>query len=143
MVGVHVALKRQEPWMYLAGTVLLCGGIFFCSCARLVGESTTDIYFRRDTPRPPRQGTALTANPETLNRPCLYWLQPGNQIIGDQTFDAHAYDEKDMPVHEHVVSTSALSTAGKGENSATVTITTLVMLAGYVVQFVAQPGMTP
>jgi ankyrin repeat protein len=51
------------------GTVLLCAGMF--SCALLVERSTRERVFRK------------SGEPATL-----HVVQPGNQIIGDQTFDS-------------------------------------------------------
>jgi ankyrin repeat protein len=60
------------PWAFplmSLGTVLLCGGMF--SCAFLVERITKERVFRK------------SGGPATL-----HVVQPGNQIIGDQTFDS-------------------------------------------------------
>ncbi|CAI7675340.1 unnamed protein product [Penicillium palitans] len=63
--------------LVITGTVLVCGGMFHC--AFLVGQSTKeDVWHRAEN---------HTANPS------MYWIQPGGQIIGDQTFDAFSYTD--------------------------------------------------
>ncbi|KAK1843838.1 ankyrin repeat domain-containing protein 28 [Colletotrichum chrysophilum] len=60
--------------MVIVGTVLVCGGVFFC--AVLVGESTEEEIYQRER--------------NLLERSSLYWLQPA-QVHGDQTFEPFCY----------------------------------------------------
>lgn len=62
--------------MFIAGTVLMCSGMW--GCAALIGETTHELYYKRQT-------QSRTSR--------FLWLQPGPQVIGDQTFDYFAYFE--------------------------------------------------
>ncbi|KAK5993521.1 hypothetical protein PT974_06953 [Cladobotryum mycophilum] len=72
------ASRDYAPIMFITGTVLMCGGTWFC--AYLIGETTRERYFQRNDCDP-------------AMRPRLLWLQPGPQVIGDQSFDPFAYFE--------------------------------------------------
>jgi len=69
-------LRKQEQsaldpyfWLTVSGTVLLVVGMFLC--ARLIEKSTLERTFTLDEQ--------------------VFWLQPGNQRVGDQNFEAFAY----------------------------------------------------
>lgn len=80
--------ERDAAVTFLLGTLFLCAGML--SCAALVGQSTHERYYRR------RETT----------KERLLWLQPGKQVIGDQTFDAFAYfDNPGKPLLEYTIST--------------------------------------
>ncbi|KAI9853997.1 MAG: hypothetical protein M1813_001588 [Trichoglossum hirsutum] len=74
--------KNGQPmrqWAFpatFAGTLLLCGGMFFCSF--LVERSTRERFFKRE---------------KAGQTPPMYWLQAGGQVVGDQTFSAFAHRE--------------------------------------------------
>ena len=72
--GDGPAADYAAPLMAI-GTFLLSTGTFLS--AYLIGESTHEVKFRRAT------------NPKTN----LVVLQPGPQVIGDQTFEPFAYNE--------------------------------------------------
>ena len=61
-------------WLAVIGTLLLVVGMFLC--ARLIEQSTKE----RDFP--------LFKH--------IFWLQPGNQSVGDQTFEAFAYSTQQL-----------------------------------------------
>jgi hypothetical protein len=97
--GAVVTFKRQWKkngsvpwafWLLLAGSLLQCGGMFFC--ALLVERSAKERVSRRDT----KSSTCHAS---------LHVLQPGNQVIGDQTFDSFffATDPK-RPLVEYTTS---------------------------------------
>ncbi|KAJ5210723.1 hypothetical protein N7491_010532 [Penicillium cf. griseofulvum] len=54
--------------LYLIGTILLFIGMFFC--AFILERSSKEYYFKAEKPSK------------------IYWLQPGNQHVGDQVFHA-------------------------------------------------------
>jgi hypothetical protein len=62
-----------------ASTAALAVGIWLC--AFLVGHSTNETFYHRKRPR------GRYYKPPTSK---LYWLQPGNQTLGDQFFEAFA-----------------------------------------------------
>ena len=61
--------------LMIVGSLFVCGGIF--QCAYLVGECTGESVFTRKVP----------------GRSKIYWVQPGGQVLGDQTFEAFAYTD--------------------------------------------------
>lgn len=60
--------------VYTSGTLLLSIGMFLCAC--LIETSTKERIFRK--------------RPDS-NRMFFYWIQPGNQVIGDQVFGSFAH----------------------------------------------------
>ncbi|OTA03044.1 hypothetical protein A9Z42_0034680 [Trichoderma parareesei] len=65
-----------DPWAFpfiLAGTICVCYGMYLC--AALVNDSTKERVFERK------------ADQKASPSPMLYVVQPGNQVVGDQTFD--------------------------------------------------------
>jgi hypothetical protein len=71
--------ERYACPLVIIGTVLVCGGMFLC--VFLVGQSTQEEVWKR----------------MGRNRASIHWIQPGGQVIGDQTFDAFAYADSDSP----------------------------------------------
>lgn len=75
--GVYAKGLRKEGqsivdpcyWLTVTGTILLVVGMFLC--ARLIDQST--------------QERTVTLRKQ------VFWLQPGNQRVGDQTFEAFAF----------------------------------------------------
>ncbi|TFA99971.1 Receptor-interacting serine/threonine-protein kinase 4 [Trichoderma ghanense] len=68
-----------DPWAFpfvFTGTVCVSLGMFLC--ATLVNDSTKERVFERKDDL-----SAQNASPS----PILYVVQPGNQVVGDQTFD--------------------------------------------------------
>ncbi|KAL2148633.1 hypothetical protein VTH82DRAFT_2187 [Thermothelomyces myriococcoides] len=117
------ASRLYAPIMYIVGTVLMCGGMW--GCAALIGQSTDEIYFRRN----PRSKTPTTH---------LLWIQPGPQVIGDQSFDPFAYIEKtDDPLR---VWTSSMKSA-ESQFEAHTFVAVLAVLIGYIMQFIGLRGM--
>lgn len=60
----------------LTGTMMVCLGVGMCG--HIVERSTTERVFKR-------KGHA--------GRSRLFWIQPGNQVMGDQVFDSFSYSE--------------------------------------------------
>lgn len=112
--------SNYAPVMFVAGTVLMCFGMG--SCAALIGQSTHESRYER------------TADARTR----LLWLQPGSQIVGDQTFDAFAYfDDEENPIREW---TSSVRRPNKDFETYAV-VAVLTTLVGYVAQFIGLRGM--
>lgn len=65
--------------MIVSGTILVSFGVGLC--ARLVDKTTGERRFMRKK------------NLENYKSE-IYWIQPGNQTIGDQTFDSFAYSDR-------------------------------------------------
>ncbi|KAL2158708.1 hypothetical protein VTH06DRAFT_4190 [Thermothelomyces fergusii] len=117
------ASRLYAPVMYIVGTILMCGGMW--SCAALIGQSTHELYFER---------ISRSRVPETR----LLWLQPGPQVIGDQSFDPFAYVEKtDDPVRIWTSSRKDIEPRFESYTYAAV----LAVVVGYIMQFIGLRGM--
>jgi ankyrin repeat protein len=105
----------------LIGTLLVCGGMFHC--ASLVGQSTKeDVWHRKKN---------------TSTNPSMYWIQPGGQIVGDQTFDAFSYTDCDNKLE--------IYTTSRREHGSDETIQVWVAIgatiSGFVLQFTGLRGI--
>lgn len=113
--------QDYAPGVFITGTIILCLGIWLC--AALIGQTTNERYYRR--------------LPESSD--ILYWVQPGPQIIGDQTFRSFAYSDakpKDR-LNMWISSTKDFNT-----NFEIITfIAVSLVLVGYIAQFIGLRGM--
>ncbi|KAH8724025.1 hypothetical protein GQ44DRAFT_619201, partial [Phaeosphaeriaceae sp. PMI808] len=117
--------RPPPPWAFpltLTGTTLLCSGMFFC--AVLIERSTEERVFKRKEP-------FISA---------FYWLQPGNQVVGDQTFDAFAYSDSGRPITEYITSWKATPSEG-WFTAFTVWAAVGTTMCGFVLQFVGLRAM--
>jgi ankyrin repeat protein len=108
--------------LVIIGTLLVCGGMFHC--AFIVGQRTDKEVWQRK----PTDGSSM------------YWVQPGGQVIGDQTFDAFAHKESDDPkgrLEEYMTSRKNVSVDSKPE----VWIAVGTTLSGFVLQFIGLRGV--
>ncbi|KAH6886409.1 hypothetical protein B0T10DRAFT_371957, partial [Thelonectria olida] len=127
--------SRPESYacpLTIAGTLLMCGGIFLC--AFLVGQSTNERIFYRK-----RNGIgeqpAAAANRPTYSS--IYWVQPGGQVLGDQIFDPFCCSDHDEPLQQYITSWKNRSKASEPVVWAAVGTT----VAGFVMQFVGLRGI--
>lgn len=109
----------------LVGTLFLCTGVGMCG--HIVERSTKERFFRRK----------LTT-PKNGARSRLFWIQPGNQVIGDQVFDPFAYNETPgASILEYT--TSGRNTQDKElqrTNNILVWIFVPITIFGFILQFV-------
>ncbi|CAI0650922.1 unnamed protein product [Colletotrichum noveboracense] len=107
--------------MVIVGTVLVCGGVFFC--AVLVGESTEEEIYQRER--------------NLSERSSLYWLQPA-QVHGDQTFEPFCYADVGGvgSLNRHI--TSRKKQSAPSELSVWLVVGSSV--SGFVLQFVGLRG---
>ncbi|KAL3480979.1 hypothetical protein BJX99DRAFT_253963 [Aspergillus californicus] len=116
--------RTPDPWGFplaLSGTILQCTGMFLC--AWLVDQSTKEWIFRKKT---------RSSDPQKGTLSSMHWLQPGNQAVGDQIFDAFAYNDSDKPLRDYVFSQ-------KDDNLEPVYLVWLaisVTMGGFLLQFV-------
>ncbi|RYP68194.1 hypothetical protein DL771_006794 [Monosporascus sp. 5C6A] len=117
------AARDYAPSMFIIGTVLLSAGMW--SCAALIGQTTHEIRFERQGPQEP-----------WLSQ--LIWLQPGPQVIGDQSFDPFAvFEQEGKPLKVWTSSTKDLNI--KYEAHTWIAIS--MVLVGYTMQFIGIRGM--
>ncbi|CAG7930457.1 unnamed protein product [Penicillium olsonii] len=111
--------------LVISGTVLVCGGMFHC--AFLIGQSTKeDIWIRKK--RGKNQADRLS----------MYWVQPGGQIIGDQTFDAFSHTDHDNHLQKYMTSRKDVASRISKVQIWAAIGTTLV---GFVLQFTGLRGI--
>ncbi|KAK6517030.1 hypothetical protein TWF506_006908 [Arthrobotrys conoides] len=110
--------KPAEPYafpMTLAGTVLVCFGMFLC--AFIIERSTDEVHYKQRDPDP-------------KNKCKIYWVQPGGQNIGDQVFGSFiGYSEK---LH-YIRSTKADQGGG---DVVVLWIAVITSVLGFILQFV-------
>lgn len=112
--------KWAFPLM-LMGTLFLDGGMFFC--AFIIENSTQERVFRRSSDYGEIEST-------------IYVVQPGNQIIGDQTFDAFSYTDASRPLAKYTTSWKL-----QKKSEVQVGLATGITLAGFVLQFIGLRAM--
>lgn len=108
--------------LVMIGTLLVCSGMFYC--AFLIGQSTDEEVWERNG----------------KDRSSMYWVQPGGQIVGDQTFDAFSYTESDDPkirLQQYTTSRKNVSVDSKFE----VWIAVGITISGFVLQFIGLRGI--
>jgi ankyrin repeat protein len=117
--------SRPESYacpLLVIGTVLVCGGMFYC--AFLVGQSTDeDVWLRQKN--------------DTDNS-SMYWVQPGNQIVGDQTFDAFSHTDYDDRLEKY---TTSRRKNGPREWKFEVWTAIGTTISGFVLQFTGLRGI--
>ncbi|KAL2137659.1 hypothetical protein VTI28DRAFT_8621 [Corynascus sepedonium] len=120
---VDSASGHYAPIMYIVGTILMCGGMW--SCAFLIGQTTHERYYER-----------IQQSPPLATR--LLWLQPGPQVIGDQSFDPFAYIEKTSePLRIWTSSKKDFETRFEVYTF----LAALAVLIGYITQFIGLRGI--
>nr|XP_036589824.1 ankyrin repeat domain-containing protein 28 [Colletotrichum truncatum]KAF6801829.1 ankyrin repeat domain-containing protein 28 [Colletotrichum truncatum] len=113
------------------GTVALCGGMFYC--AFLVETSTEEKMFRRVVSKDNDVDAKEHSSTSTL-----YVVQPGNQTIGDQTFNSFLFDDSTAPINQYITSRRAPKQV---DNQLGVWIAISATIFGFVLQFVGLRAM--
>ncbi|KAG8677677.1 hypothetical protein FPOAC2_03809 [Fusarium poae] len=116
------ASTNYAPIMFITGTVVMCGGMFWC--AALIGQTTKEVRYSRKSGKPQSR---------------LLWLQPGLQVIGDQSFDAFAHLEN---TDEEPLQVWTSSRKDFDERFEVYTFFAVAaVLLGYISQFIGLRGM--
>ncbi|KXX75069.1 Ankyrin repeat domain-containing protein 50 [Madurella mycetomatis] len=128
IVDMATAVSNNRSSMsFVIGTLCMCSGML--ACAALIGESTEERQYRRRIGSPRHQQSQL------------FWIQPGNQVVGDETFDAFAYAEdiNGKPLLEYTTSTKRPTDAF---HPYPYTWTSAVLtVGGYIAQFIGLRGI--
>lgn len=130
LVRHDVQDKYAVPFT-IVGTICLDFGVGLC--AFLVERSTKERVFTRksgsDYPK--------TAGPPPRPRTRLYWVQPGNQVIGDQIFDSFAYTDFNNPLIKYTTSWKQDEVEeGAISTMKLIWAAVLFALVGFVLQFI-------
>lgn len=118
------ASRDYAPVMFITGTVLMCAGMW--SCAALIGQTTYELRYKR------------TGSLSPSKRTRLIWLQPGPQVIGDQSFDPFAYFEKTDKDRLEVWTSSRKDFV---DFELYTFLAVVAVLVGYIMQFIGLRGM--
>ncbi|RSL49694.1 hypothetical protein CEP54_012305 [Fusarium duplospermum] len=103
----------------VVGTILLCLGMGLF--AHLISSKTEErVYQRADSS-------------DSTNKPRMYWVQPGNQNLGDQVFDAFGYSDAKFPLKRYI--TSWKITAKDPSTNKTVWTAVVATSLGFLSQF--------
>lgn len=124
--GGKPASRDYAPIMFISGTIVMCAGMW--ACAYLIGQTTHEVRFRRRGKKPAGEC------------PRLFWLQPGPQVIGDQSFDpyGHVEDTEHAP-HGLWMSSRKFFDERLFEINTILAITAVTL--GYIAQFIGLRGM--
>ncbi|KAK7227616.1 hypothetical protein V2G26_015619 [Clonostachys chloroleuca] len=108
-----------------AGTILLGIGTFYC--AFIIGESTDEqVLMKRDPPRS-----------KDKRSPIMIWVQPGGQVLRDQTFDPFCYSDDGKPLEQYLKSWKRPSVVSPFRVWTAIGVTML----GFVLQFTGLRGI--
>jgi hypothetical protein len=88
--------------MTVVGTAVLCFGMLMC--ALMIEKSTVEENFVRKLPTKRISSSKATSITDESPLSTLYWIQPGGQVIGDQTFHSFAYIDKEHPLRCYSIS---------------------------------------
>ncbi|KAF5009881.1 hypothetical protein FDECE_3932 [Fusarium decemcellulare] len=156
--GRSPASKNYAPFMFIGGTSLMCFGMW--SCAYLIGQTTREVRFRRcdqtlsekaSTSSPPTTSSRSSSVASRSSSPALpqedavqrpksrfFWIQPGPQVIGDQSFDSYGYAED-------TANPARIWMSSRKEFHDDFELKTLfavsAVLIGYIAQFIGLRGM--
>jgi hypothetical protein len=122
LVNPSTAINENRwPVSFIIGTCLIIIGMF--CCAAFIGEHTTETVYERS---------------KVGKRSHIFWLQPGNQTIGDQTFYPFAYaEDTNKPVDPYMSSEKLPSP----KRRPFVGLVVMVTLVGFISQFIGLRGM--
>jgi hypothetical protein len=134
VITKHLRLTKDgalpPPWALpsmIIGTVLLCFGMFMC--AFLIEQSTAERTFSRSN----SDGVKSHALRSTI-----HWIQPGGQVVGDQSFDSFAYSDAKRSLREY---TSSWRRPVSQRDSYITWLAIAITMAGFIVQFVGLRGV--
>ncbi|WYZ35802.1 hypothetical protein EsH8_X_000449 [Colletotrichum jinshuiense] len=139
--------ETPPTWAFplmVIGTILLCGGMFLC--AFLIENSTKERVFRRSPDNKTKGENSGYGNSGGGNNisstSVIYVVQPGNQIIGDQTFDSFLYDNSinDSSQPEKYYTTS-WKISQQSDKPLKVWTAIVVTMVGFILQFVGFRAM--
>ncbi|KAL7808696.1 hypothetical protein V8C26DRAFT_412898 [Trichoderma gracile] len=107
-----------DPWAFpfvLTGTICVSLGMFLC--ATLVNDSTKERVFERQNDT---NGQGVSTGP------LLYVIQPGNQVVGDQTFDPFLFSKH---TSSYMTSWKVLSASDSNSRLQTLMMSRVVVLS--------------
>lgn len=87
--------------MTLSGTFFLCLGMALC--AYLIDRKTEEQYYQRVDKKEGEVEPSAKSKAGSIPSK-LYWVQPGNQNIGDQLFDSFGYSDEKARLQQYITS---------------------------------------
>lgn len=132
----NVSPPRWAFPVMTVGTISLSCGMF--SCAFLIDRSTEERLFRKKTEdHQNREGTEGT---DRICQSTIYILQPGNQSIADQNYDAFAFSDASKPLKEYTTSWKKKDSSQPGKQLG-VWLSIGLTILGFGLQFVGLRAM--
>jgi hypothetical protein len=123
--------------MTVVGTAVLCFGMLMC--ALMIERSTVEETFVRKLPTKRESSSKATSVTDESPPSTLYWIQPGGQVIGDQTFHSFAYSDERDPLRCY---TKSWRSREDSEGKLTWAASALTIV-GFIIQFVGLRNMHP
>jgi hypothetical protein len=105
----------------------------------MIERSTVEENFVRKLPTKRGSSSKRTAVTDESPLSTLYWIQPGGQVFGDQTFHSFAYSDKGDPLRCYTKSSRRRE---RSEGKLT-WITSALTIVGFIVQFIGLRNMHP
>ncbi|KAJ3532020.1 hypothetical protein NM208_g8622 [Fusarium decemcellulare] len=87
--------KNYAPFMFIGGTSLMCIGMWGCAYLSRSNYPSSSTTSSRTSSVASRSSSSALSQEDIEQRPKsrLFWIQPGPQVIGDQSFDSYGYAE--------------------------------------------------
>ncbi|KAF2689424.1 hypothetical protein K458DRAFT_462409 [Lentithecium fluviatile CBS 122367] len=138
IVQKYLKITREgripPPWALpttIVGTILLCTGMGLC--AFLIDQTTMEQNDRRQ--RSPHTSHRSSCRERLFPvRSVLHWIQPGGQVIGDQTFDSFDFNDGQEEI-SHFVSSWRRRDEETFQDSLWTWISITITTLGFIVQF--------
>lgn len=132
----NVSPPRWAFPVMTAGTISLSCGMF--SCAFLIDRSTEERLFRKRSKD--HKNEEATEGSDRACQSTIYILQPGNQSIADQNYDAFAFSDASKPLKEYTTSWKKKDSSQPGKQLG-VWLSIGLTIIGFGLQFVGLRAM--
>ncbi|KAJ5412956.1 hypothetical protein N7465_005261 [Penicillium sp. CMV-2018d] len=146
-LSLNIGIKKQSTAVSLA--IALVGLLLQVGVLIFAGVVTYHLKWDKDGSPPESYACPLVITGTVLvcdvwhreenhaANPSMYWIQPGGQIIGDQTFDAFSYTDHEHKLKKYTTSRKDGSKESKFEVWAAIGTT----ISGFVLQFTGLRGI--
>ena len=121
------SIQNYGPLMFIGGTLVMCSGVLWSAC--LIGNSTSELTYQRMPEASMKQSASR-----------IYWIQPGDQVIGDQEVSSFAFSDAKKLLREYQFS-SKLTLDGRTRLHTTIAV--LLSALGYISQFIGLRSTHP
>ncbi|KAF4472796.1 pfs ankyrin repeats & 6-phosphofructo-2-kinase [Fusarium albosuccineum] len=145
-LSLNVGIIKRPKWVFVA--IAITGVLLQAGVVTLAGVGVWILGWNLSGGRSPASknyapfmficGTSLIYSPYNVPKSRLFWIQPGPQVIGDQSFDSYGYIEDPAnPVQIWMSSRKEFHDDFELKTLFAVS----VVLIGYIAQFIGLRGM--